>query len=235
MAIIQKGLRKIGRNGISTLLPSRSADSISRLIDSTQFKMYRASVGDATKSGSKPAFSHGQRVMAFWSLDREWFPATIISRKARSDGKYEICWDDGDCHERLKPASQLKPLDLPSAGTALQVLFTIHFLYRRLSDLLLCLSRALLVGALVGRKSRHSHARGGFGACDTTIARSRRRYNSNRKSYRSSRRRHRHVHCKSQLMMSVRKKFKLDKRGNHFLRHRYTKLRTISARSPRFL
>ncbi len=124
MAIIHKGLRRIGRNEISSLLPYRSVDSISSLIDSRQFKMYRANVRDAIPSRRKAAFSQGQRVMAFWCRDREWFPATVICRAPRSNGKYEIRWDDNDQHERLKPSSQLKPLDLPIIGTT-QVLCTI--------------------------------------------------------------------------------------------------------------
>ncbi len=128
MAIIHKGLRKIGRNEVSRLLPTRSVDSVLRLIDSTQFKLYRANVTDATKSRRPPAFFQGQRVMAFWTLDREWFPATVLGRGPRSDGKYVIRWDDGDQHERVKPASQLKPLDLPAAGAAAQVLSTTFYI-----------------------------------------------------------------------------------------------------------
>ncbi len=45
-----KGLRKVGQKRVNSLLPSRSADSIRRLIESTQFKIYRANVMNVAKS-----------------------------------------------------------------------------------------------------------------------------------------------------------------------------------------
>jgi hypothetical protein len=66
-------------------------------------------------------------VLAFWSLDGKWYPATVVSQGPRKDGNYDIRWDDGDLMERVKPASQLQPLHLPGTGTDVQVLLNIYF------------------------------------------------------------------------------------------------------------
>jgi hypothetical protein len=58
MAIISKGLRRIGHKKVSRLMPSRSVDSIQRLIYSTKFKDFRANVIDASKSIPTFAFEH---------------------------------------------------------------------------------------------------------------------------------------------------------------------------------
>ena len=51
MAIISKGIKRVGHKRVSRLMPSRSGDSIRRLINSTQFKLYRANAAmDASKS-----------------------------------------------------------------------------------------------------------------------------------------------------------------------------------------
>jgi hypothetical protein len=44
MSTINKGLKKVGLKRVNRLLPSRSGDSIRRLINSTHFKLYRANV-----------------------------------------------------------------------------------------------------------------------------------------------------------------------------------------------
>jgi hypothetical protein len=165
--MVCKRIRKFGRR-VSLLLPvlpSRSADSISRLINSPQFNLFRANFQETRKPRRRhDGFVQGQHVLAFYSPDREWFPATIFSNGPRRNGMYEIRWDDASEYELLKPTSQLKSLISPPSGTSVQVLSTIYSPCPQLSDMLLCLRKVRIPprkGA--GRKFRQSRGCGRLG------------------------------------------------------------------------
>ena len=64
--------------------------------------------GDAGKRKRSKSYSAGDEVLARYTKDGKWYPATI---KHFIHDRYIIAWDDGDISDFVKGEDDLKPLD----------------------------------------------------------------------------------------------------------------------------